>query len=572
MLLTGAQIVWETLLREGVDLVFGYPGGTILPTYDAMPAYPVRHILVRHEQAAVHMAEGYARVTGKVGVCLATSGPGATNLVTGLADAMMDSIPIVAITGQVATNLLGNDAFQETDVTGVTQPITKYNYLITDIRDLGEALAEAFYIARTGRPGPVLVDICKDVQNTKIDWHYPEKLSRPGLNKASRFELSAVTAAAELINKAQRPLLLAGHGVQMGHAERELLQLAEKAEIPVVTTLLGIGVIPERHPLSMGMGGMHGEAATNHAVQECDLLIGIGMRFDDRITGRLDQFAPKAKVVHFEIDPSEVGKNVTPTVAVIGDSRETLTALLPQVEPAQHRDWLHMIKGWQETTRQVDIASQEVDELIPPFVMRQLWYETKGNCTVVTDVGQHQMWEAQYFTHEKPGQLITSGGLGTMGFGVPAAIGAKLGKPDELVWAIVGDGGFQQTLQELATIMQDNVHVKIGIINNGFLGMVRQWQQLFYDKNYSGTPMWSPDYMKLAEAYGIPSLRVTTNDEVGPAIKTASEHNGPFLVEFRVKEEVNVYPMVAPGAAVGNMIRRPEPAIVQGYSGVQPSW
>ena len=572
MLLTGAQIVWETLLREGVDLVFGYPGGTILPTYDAMPAYPVRHILVRHEQAAVHMAEGYARVTGKVGVCLATSGPGATNLVTGLADAMMDSIPIVAITGQVATNLLGNDAFQETDVTGVTQPITKYNYLITDIRDLGEALAEAFYIARTGRPGPVLVDICKDVQNTKIDWHYPEKLSRPGLNKASRFELSAVTAAAELINKAQRPLILAGHGVQMGHAERELLQLAEKAEIPVVTTLLGIGVIPERHPLAMGMGGMHGEAASNHAVQECDLLIGIGMRFDDRITGRLDQFAPKAKVVHFEIDPSEVGKNVTPTVAVIGDSRETLTALLPQVEPAQHRDWLHMIKGWQETTRQVDIASQEVDELIPPFVMRQLWYETKGNCTVVTDVGQHQMWEAQYFTHEKPGQLITSGGLGTMGFGVPAAIGAKLGKPDELVWAIVGDGGFQQTLQELATIMQDNVHVKIGIINNGFLGMVRQWQQLFYDKNYSGTPMWSPDYMKLAEAYGIPSLQVTTNDEVGPAIKTASEHNGPFLVEFRVKEEVNVYPMVAPGAAVGNMIRRPEPAIVQGYSGVQPSW
>ncbi len=572
MLLTGAQIVWETLLREGVDLVFGYPGGTILPTYDAMPAYPVRHILVRHEQAAVHMAEGYARVTGKVGVCLATSGPGATNLVTGLADAMMDSIPIVAITGQVATNLLGNDAFQETDVTGVTQPITKYNYLITDIRDLGEALAEAFYIARTGRPGPVLVDICKDVQNTKIDWHYPEKLSRPGLNKASRFELSAVTAAAELINKAQRPLILAGHGVQMGHAERELLQLAEKAEIPVVTTLLGIGVIPERHPLAMGMGGMHGEAATNHAVQECDLLIGIGMRFDDRITGRLDQFAPKAKVVHFEIDPSEVGKNVTPTVAVIGDSRETLTALLPQVEPAQHRDWLHVIKGWQETTRQVDIASQEVDELIPPFVMRQLWYETKGNCTVVTDVGQHQMWEAQYFTHEKPGQLITSGGLGTMGFGVPAAIGAKLGKPDELVWAIVGDGGFQQTLQELATIMQDNVHVKIGIINNGFLGMVRQWQQLFYDKNYSGTPMWSPDYMKLAEAYGIPSLRVTTNDEVGPAIKAASEHDGPFLVEFRVKEEVNVYPMVAPGAAVGNMIRRPEPAIVQGYSGVQPSW
>ena len=569
---TGAQIVWETMLREGVDLVFGYPGGAILPTYDAMPAYPIRHILVRHEQAAVHMAEGYARATGKVGVCLATSGPGATNLVTGLADAMMDSVPVVAITGQVATNLLGGDAFQETDVTGVTLPITKYNYLVTDIKDLAEAMAEAFYIARTGRPGPVLVDICKDVQNAKIDWHYPEKLTRPGLIKPSRFDLTAVAAAAELINRAQRPLILAGHGVNMGHAEHELLQLAEKAEIPVVTTLLGIGVIPERHPLALGMGGMHGEAATNHAVQECDLLIGVGMRFDDRITGRLDQFAPKAKVIHFEIDPSEVGKNVVPAVAVIGDSKDTLAALLPQVQPAKHHEWLQVIRGWQETTRKVDIANQEVDELIPPFVMRQLWHTTKGKCTVVTDVGQHQMWEAQYFTHEKSGQLITSGGLGTMGFGVPAAIGAKLGKPDELVWAIVGDGGFQQTIQELATIMQDNVHVKIGIINNGFLGMVRQWQELFYGKNYAGTPMWSPDYTKLAEAYGIPALRVSSNDEVADAIKTASEHDGPFLVEFRVKEEVNVYPMVAPGAAVGNMIRRPEPAILQGYSGVQPSW
>jgi acetolactate synthase-1/2/3 large subunit len=537
-----------------------------------MPAYPIRHVLVRHEQAAVHMAEGYARATGKVGVCLATSGPGATNLVTGLADAMMDSVPVVAITGQVATNLLGGDAFQETDVTGVTMPVTKYNYLVTDIKQLPEAMAEAFYIARTGRPGPVLIDICKDVQNAKIDWHYPEQLTRPGLIKPSRFDVGAVSAAAELINRAQRPLILAGHGVNMGHAEHELLHLAEKAEIPVVTTLLGIGVIPERHPLALGMGGMHGEAATNHAVQECDLLIGIGMRFDDRITGRLDQFAPKAKVIHFEIDPSEVGKNVVPAVAVIGDSKDTLAALLSQVQPARHHEWLQVIKGWQETTRKVDIANQEVDELIPPFVMRQLWYTTQGKCTVVTDVGQHQMWEAQYFTHEKSGQLITSGGLGTMGFGVPAAIGAKLGKPDELVWAIVGDGGFQQTLQELATIMQDNVHVKIGIINNGFLGMVRQWQELFYGKNYAGTPMWSPDYMKLAEAYGIPAMRVTSNDEVASAIKTASEYNGPFLVEFQVKEEVNVYPMVAPGAAVGNMIRRPEPAIVQGYSGVQPSW
>ncbi|MEZ4768547.1 MAG: biosynthetic-type acetolactate synthase large subunit [Caldilineales bacterium] len=569
---TGAQIVWETILKEGIDVVFGYPGGAILPTYDAMPAYPIRHVLVRHEQAAAHMAEGWARATGKVGVCIATSGPGATNLVTGLANAMMDSIPVVAITGQVATSLLGGDAFQETDVTGVTLPITKYNYLITDINDLPEAMAEAFYIARTGRPGPVLVDICKDVQTAKIDWHYPEKLTRPGLVKPLRQEANAVAAATELINGASRPLILAGHGVQMGGAQAELVELAERAQIPVVTTLLGLGVIPEQHPLSLGMGGMHGEAATNHAVQECDVLIAVGMRFDDRITGRLDRFAPKAKVIHFELDPSEVGKNVRPTVTVLGDCKQTLGEVLPGIQPRTHEEWLATVRGWQDTTYASDIANQEVDELIPPFVMRQLWHATQGDCLVVTDVGQHQMWEAQYFTHMRPGQLLTSGGLGTMGFGLPAAIGAKMGKPEEIVWAIVGDGGFQMTLQELATIVQEKVAVKIGIINNGFLGMVRQWQQLFYEKRYAGTPMLSPDYMKLAEAYGIPSERVTKNEDVAPAIQRANAYDGPYLVEFRVKEEVNVYPMVAPGAAVGDMIRRPGPAIVQGYSGVQPSW
>ncbi len=569
---TGAQIVWESILREGVDIVFGYPGGAILPTYDAMPAYPVRHVLVRHEQAAAHMAEGWARATGKVGVCIATSGPGATNLVTGLANAMMDSIPMVAITGQVATNLLGGDAFQEIDVTGISLPVTKYNYLVTDINDLPEVMAEAFHIARTGRPGPVLVDICKDVQNAKIDWVYPEILSRPSLHKPLRQEPCAVDRAAELINQAVRPLILAGHGVQMGRAQQELIELAERAEIPVVTTLLGLGVIAENHPLALGMGGMHGEAATNHAVQECDVLVAVGMRFDDRVTGRLDQFAPKAKVIHFELDPSEVGKNVRPTVTVLGDCKQTLGALLPNIRPAAHGEWMQTIHGWQDTTRKVDIATQEVDELIPPFVMRQLWYATQGECTMVTDVGQHQMWEAQYFTHLRPGQLITSGGLGTMGFGVPAAMGAKLGNPRELVWAIVGDGGFQQTLQELGTIVQENIGIKIGIINNGFLGMVRQWQQFFYEKRYAGTPMLSPDYVKLADAYGIPALRVTSNDEVYPAIQRANAHDGPFLIEFQVKEEVNVYPMVTPGASVSDMIRRPGPAIVQGYSGVQPSW
>lgn len=569
---TGAQIVWETMVREGVDVIFGHPGGAILPTYDAMPAYPVRHILVRHEQCAAHMADGYARATGRVGACIATSGPGATNLVTGLATAMMDSVPVVAVTGQVPTSLLGTDAFQESDVTGVTMPVTKHNYLVTDIADLSEVMAEAFYVARTGRPGPVLVDICKDVQTAKIDYVYPEKLHRPGLHKAPAYDPTAVDRAAELINKSQRPLILAGHGVQMGRAEQELLKLAELAEIPVVTTLLGLGNIPETHPLSLGMGGMHGEAATNHAVQECDLLIAVGMRFDDRITGKLDEFAPNAKVVHFEMDPSEVGKNVSPTVTVLGDCKETLNAVLPLVQPTRHENWLQLIEGWRETTRRLDIGSQEVDELIPPFVMRQLWHVTKGACLVVTDVGQHQMWEAQYFTHERPHQLLTSGGLGTMGYGVPAAVGAKLGRPDQLVWAIVGDGGFQQTLQELGTIAQEKIPVKIGIVNNGFLGMVRQWQQLFYERRYAGTPLFSPDYVKLADAYGIPGVRVTSNEDVAPALKRASEHDGPFLVEFRVKEEVNVYPMVAPGAAVGNMIRRPDPVIVQGYSGVKPSW
>lgn len=569
---TGAQIVWETMVREGVDVIFGLPGGAILPTYDALPQYPVRHILVRHEQCAAHMADGYARATGKVGACIATSGPGATNLITGLATAMMDSVPIVAVTGQVPTSLLGNDAFQETDVTGVSMPVTKHNYLVTDIGELPEIMAEAFYIARTGRPGPVLVDICKDVQTAKTEYKYPEKLSRPGLHKAPPHDPAAVKAAAELINQADRPLILAGHGVQMGRAERELLMLAELADIPVVTTLLGMGNVPETHPLALGMGGMHGEAATNHAVQECDLLIGIGMRFDDRITGRLDEFAPKAKVIHFEMDPSEVGKNVAPTIAVLGDCKETLTAILPMIKSDRHPEWLGMIEGWKGTTRKVDIAGQEVDELIPPFVMRQLWHVTQGNCLVVTDVGQHQMWEAQYFTHERPQQLLTSGGLGTMGYGLPAAMGAKLGRPEELIWAIVGDGGFQMTLQELGTVVQENIPVKIGIINNGFLGMVRQWQQLFYEKRYAGTPILSPDYVKLADAYGIPALRVRENGEVADAIRQASEHDGPFLIEFRVKEEVNVYPMVAPGANVGQMIRRPEPMIVQGFSGVKPSW
>ncbi len=566
---TGAQIVWEVLTREGVSTVFGHPGGAILPVYDAMPAYPVRHILARHEQGAGHMADGYARVSGDVGVVTVTSGPAATNLVTALATAMMDSVPIVAITGQVPTSLLGNDAFQETDVTGVTQAVTKHNYLVTDVNDLARVLREAFYIARTGRPGPVLVDICKDVLNDETEFVFPEKLDLPGYRPYTGLDMDAVDAAAELINQSERPVIIAGHGVQMAHAENELRQLAEKAHIPVAMTLLGLGDIPETHPLSLGMCGMHGEARANKAIQESDVLIAVGMRFDDRVTGDLDAFAPNAKIIHIEFDPAEINKNVPVDVAILADAKEALQALLGKINPARHQSWMAKIEEWNHESQELDILNAEVDELIPPYVMRQLWHVTQGDAIIVTDVGQHQMWEAQYFLHDKPRQLLTSGGLGTMGYALPAAIGAHYAAPDETVWAVVGDGGFQMTLQELGVVMQERVPVKIAIINNGFLGMVRQWQELFYEKNYAGTPIQSPDYMLLAQAYGIPARRVTTKEEVVAALEEANSHEGPYLIDFQVKEEVNVYPMVAPGEAIDNLLRR---RIVQGPSGLQPAW
>lgn len=571
MKMTGAQIVWEALLQEGVNVVFGMPGGANLPIYDALARYPqIHHVLVRHEQGGAHMADGYARVSGDVGVCMATSGPAATNLVTGLATAMMDSVPLVAITGQVPTNLLGNDAFQETDVTGVTQPVTKHNYLVTDVRELPQVMKEAFYIAREGRPGPVLIDICKDVQNDSIDFIYPEEVILPGYKPWYGVEEEDVKRAAQLIDRAQKPLILAGHGVQMGQALEELRRLIEKAEIPVTTTLLGLGDIPETHPLALGMCGMHGEAHTNLAIQACDVLIAVGMRFDDRVTGKLSEFAPKAKIIHLEMDPAEVGKNVRPDVALIGDCKQSLQALADSVQPARHLSWLAEIRSWRDDGQERDILGLEVDELIPPYVMRQLWHSTGGQTIVVTDVGQHQMWEAQYFVHERPRQLLTSGGLGTMGFALPAAIGAQFAVPNDRVWAVAGDGGFQMTLQELAVVVQEKLPIKIAIINNGFLGMVRQWQQLFYEKRYTGTPMLSPDFVKLAEAYGIAGRRVTHKADVADAFAAANAHEGPFLIDFRVKEELNVYPMVAPGAGVGELIRRPK--IVQGPSGVNPAW
>lgn len=563
MLLSGSEIILECLLREGVDVMFGYPGGAILPTYDAMTKYPqIHHVLVRHEQGASHMADGYARATGRVGVCIATSGPGATNLVTGLATAMMDSVPLVAITGQVGRAAIGTDAFQETDVTGVTLPVTKHNYLVTDIHELAYVIKEAFHIARTGRPGPVLVDVPKDVQNEKIEFVYPEgEIRLPGYQPPNAAKDDDVARAIELINQAERPIILAGHGIMMSGAMNELRELAERAHIPVALTLLGKGTMPEDHPLVLGMMGMHGHAATNYAIQEADLLIALGMRFDDRVTGNLKTYAVNAKKIHVDIDPSELNKNVKVDVGIAGDLRTVLTQVLPGVESGQHQAWLNRIRDWQEDTNERDILhTYDGTGMIAAQVINDLWKFTDGEAITVTDVGQHQMLEAQYYPHRRPSTMLTSGGLGTMGFGFPAAIGAKFGMPNEEVWAIVGDGGFQMTLCELATAAQENINVNIAIINNGFLGMVRQWQEIFYDQRYQSTPMFNPDFCKLAEAYGIPSMRVTERSQVQEAVEYARSINGPVLIEFVVEKEDMVFPMVPAGADLDKMIRRPKPA------------
>lgn len=562
MLLSGAEIVMECLLREGVEVMFGYPGGAILPTYDAMTKYPqIHHVLVRHEQGACHMADGYARATGRVGVAIATSGPGATNLVTGISTAMMDSSPIVCITGQVTRGAIGSDAFQETDVTGVTLPITKHNYLVMDIHELPYVIREAFYIARTGRPGPVLIDIPKDIQIEKIEFVYPEEPIRlPGYRPPETADEEDVETALNLINQAKRPIILAGHGIVMAGAVGELREMAERAQIPVTLTLLGKGAIPENHPLTVGMMGMHGEAASNLAIQEADLLIALGMRFDDRVTGNLKTYAPNARKIHVDIDASEINKNVKVDVGIVGDVKTVMRQLLPGVQQTQHAEWLNRIRDWQEDSDERDIINRESPEvLLSAQVINDLWKCTGGDAITVTDVGQHQMVEAQYYPHQRPSTLITSGGAGTMGFGLPAAIGAKFGMPHEEVWAIVGDGGFQMTLCELATAKQENINVNIAIINNNYLGMVRQWQEFFYEHRYHATPMFNPDFVKLAEAYGIPAMRVTSRDQVMEAVEFARSIDGPALIEFMVEKEEIVYPMVPAGADLHNMIRRPKP-------------
>ena len=557
---TGGSILWECLEREGVTHVFGYPGGAILPAYDALKHSKIHHVLVRHEQGATHMADGYARASGKVGVAVATSGPGATNMVTGIATAMLDSSPIVCITGQVGSKLIGSDAFQETDITGVTLPITKHNYLVTHASEVARTVREAFYVARSGRPGPVLVDITKDAQQTacEFDWE-AAKPQLPGYRPDLSPEQKEYEQALELIHNAKRPVILAGHGIIISGAMLEVREFAERAGIPVALTLLGIGAFPAAHPLNLGMMGMHGEAWVNHTIQEADLLLAFGMRFDDRVTGNLKTYAPNAKKIHIEIDPAEINKNVKVDVALVGDLREVLHELLPHVESIDRSEWLDSIDKLKGDSAVRDIQNlPDSGHLYAAHVINDLWRETRdGDTVVVTDVGQHQMWEAQYYKHERARSLITSGGLGTMGFALPAAIGAKVARPDAEVWVVVGDGGFQMTLCELATIVQEKLKVHIAIINNGFLGMVRQWQEFFYDRNYAATPLLNPDFAKLGEAYGVRSMTVTERSQVVPSVQAARRHEGPVLINFRVEQEDTVYPMVAAGASLHEMIRRP---------------
>jgi acetolactate synthase-1/2/3 large subunit len=564
--LTGAEILWATLAGEGVSTVFGYPGGAILPIYDALRKFPtIHHVLVRHEQGAAHMADGYARASGRVGVCMATSGPGATNLVTGIATAMLDSIPMVAITGQVSSKVLGSDAFQEVDITGITLPITKHNFLVTRAEDIAPAVRLAFQIAQQGRPGPVLVDITKDAQQASSLFDFEASAPHPARpHPMLRAESGAIREAIALIQAAKKPVILAGHGITQAAAEAEVLAFAEARQIPIASTLLGLGAIPAAHPLSLGMMGMHGESWVNQAIQEADLLLAFGMRFDDRVTGNLASYAPHAKKIHIEIDPSEISKNVKADVALIGDLKAVLRTLLPLVPQSNDASWLFEINRSKGTAAVRDIVNlPDNGHLYAAHVINDIWREAvaagrEKETIIVTDVGQHQMWEAQYFKHEAPRSLVTSGGLGTMGFALPAAIGAKTACPGKDVWVIAGDGGFQMTASELSTIVQEGLAINIAVINNGFLGMVRQWQEAFYDKNYSASPILSPDFVALAAAHGIAGAHVSQRKDVTPTVTRARTSGKAFLINFQVEKEDGVYPMIAPGAALHEMVRRPQ--------------
>ena len=556
---TGAQMVCESLLMEGVDVVFGLPGGAILPLYQTLPEYPeLRHILVRHEQGAAHAADGYARVTGRPGVAWATSGPGATNLLTGIATAQMDSVPMIVITGQVGRAAIGSDAFQETDTTGVSLPITKHNYLVMSAAEIPRVIKEAFHIANTGRPGPVLVDIPKDVFTEEAEFEYPDKVELPGYKPTLDGHPNQIRKAAKLIESAERPVILAGHGVIISRAYEELKELAEKAQIPVVTTLLGISCFPDDHVLCVGMPGMHGMAFASLAIEQADVLIALGMRFDDRITGDPTAFATGSKKIHVDIDPSEIGKNIKVDVPIVGDLKRVLVELNKLVKPAVHLEWLQRID---ELKREhPSMLVRDSDKLLPQHIIQQLSEATKGNAIIVTGVGQHQMWAAQHYTYTEPCSLVSSGGSGSMGFEVPGAMGAQVGRPDKVVWSVAGDGGFQMTMAELATMVENNIPVKFAIMNNRYLGMVRQWQEIFYKKSYVATYYThNPDFVKLAEAFGMLGIRVTEKSQVMAAITQAMEHDGPAIVDFMVEEEENVYPMIPSGATVHDMIEEPRP-------------
>jgi len=566
---TGAQIMCEVLIRNGVDVMFGIPGGAIMPFYYAMWEYrdQLRHVLCRHEQGGGHAAEGYARATGKIGVCIGTSGPGATNLVTAIADAMMDSTPLLAITGQVGSHVLGKDAFQETDITGITMPITKHNYLVKRVEDIAYTMSEAIHVATTGRPGPVLIDITKDamVAATVPTWEFAFDL--PGYKPTYQGNRRQVREAIRLLTQARKPLVMAGNGVIMAGASDDLREFAERTRIPVITTLHGIGSFPEDHPLSIGMPGMHGWVHVNRAIQECDVLLNIGGRFDDRVTGKASTFAPNARIIHVDIDPSEIGKNVRVAVPIVGDARLVLRDLLAELPDRDALGSLHSAASdWMEHIREMQDRHQQKQQylvrpdgmLLPPHdVYRGLTaaLNSRGNYRVCTDVGQHQMWAAQLIDWHRPRTHITSGGAGTMGFAVPAALGVAIAHPGDTVWAVCGDGGFQMTNQEMATVVQEGItNIKIAIINNGYLGMVRQWQELFENKRYSGTPLSGPNFARLAEAYGWKGLTIERSEDVAAAIDEAYDTNGPVLIDFRVEREVNVFPMVPQNKSIGEMI------------------
>ncbi len=550
--MTGAQILIECLKREGVEVIFGYPGGQVLPIFDRLYDAEVKFILTRHEQAAAHAADGYARATGKTGVCLATSGPGATNLTTGIANAYMDSIPMVAITGQVKTFLIGNDAFQEADVTGITRPITKHNYLVKDVKDLARIVREAFYIASTGRPGPVVIDIPSDIQLADTEFNWPEVVQMRSYNPTYFGHPGQIKKAARLIASAKRPIIYAGGGVITSGAHKELRKLAEKIKAPLTWTLMGIGGFPADHELSLGMLGMHGTAYANHAIMESDLIIAVGARFDDRVTGRLDAFAPHAKILHIDIDPSSISKNVKVDVPIVGDAKNILGELLEQVKnTSDTSEWLKTVESWK---KKYPMKYKDDGKIKPQYVVEQIYEATKGGAVITTEVGQNQMWAAQWYKYSHPRTFISSGGLGTMGFGFPAAMGAKIGCPEKVVFDIAGDGSIQMNIQELATCVCNKINVKVAILNNGYLGMVRQWQELFYKRRYSQVCITSPDFVKLAQSYGAEGICVTKKEEVRPAIEKAIAIDNTVFLDFRVEPEENVFPMVPAGEAINRII------------------